>query len=409
MVSRELYMNKVRQFIDTDFIKVITGIRRCGKSYLLKLIIDELIHRGINENNILLIDFELPEYNHIKNREELDEIVLDFINSRKNNVYLLFDEIQNVKDWEISINSYYKLSNTDVYVSGSNSKLLSKDLATFLTGRYISIELYPFSFNEFCQYKKELNDKCIIKNDLNTPLENLFEEYLSYGGFPLAIMAREYKTTVLNDLFSSIVLNDVVKRYEIRNVGLFFRITKYLIENVGNLISANSIYNYLKHDDLKLTKNTIYNYLSYLENAYFLLKTTKENLVGKKEIVGVEKYYLIDHGFYKANLEEKQQNKGRILENIVYLELLRQGYKVTFGKIRDYEVDFICKKDGTRVYIQVSYLLSDEKTIEREFRPLLEIKDNYPKYVISMDKINMSRSGIKHLNVINFLRNNTQL
>ena len=402
-------MNKVRQFMDLDFIKVITGVRRCGKSFLLNLIIDELIQKGVNKDDILLINLELPEYDYIKKKEELDEIVLNFINSRKNKVYLFFDEINNVDEWEISVNGYRALPNTDVYITGSNSNLLAGDLATFLTGRYISINIYPFSFNEFCQYKEELNDECLIKNELLTPLENLFEEYLSYGGFPQAIMAREYKTTVLVDLFSSIVLKDVVERYEIRNVGLFFRIVKYLIENVGNLISANSIYNYLKHDDLKLTKNTIYNYLSYLENSYILLKTTKENSVGKKEINGPEKYYLIDQGFYKANLEVKQQNKGRILENIVYLELLRRGYKVTFGKIGDYEVDFIARKEEDKIYVQVSYLLTDEKTIEREFRPLLEIKDNYPKYVISMDRLNMSRDGIKHLNVINFLKNNTQL
>jgi uncharacterized protein len=379
MIKRELYLNKIRQFIDLDFIKVITGVRRSGKSYLLKLIIDELIQRGINENNILLIDFELPEYNHIKNREELDEIVLDFINSRKNNVYLLFDEIQNVKDWEISINSYYKLSNTDVYVAGSNSNLLNGSLATFLTGRYISIEMYPFSFNEFCEYNGGLTDP--------------FDEYLKYGGFPLA---KEYMT-LLDDILASILLNDIFKRYEIRNVELLFRIIDYLMENVGNVISPNLIYNHLKEDNLKLTKNTVYAYLNYLAEAGFLLKLIKEDLATNKKINGVEKYYLIDHGFLRTD-------KEKMLENIVYLELLRQGYKVTFGKIRDYEVDFICKKDGTRVYIQVSYLLSDEK-----FTPLLEIKDNYPKYVITMDKINMSRSGIKHLNVINFLRNNTQL
>ena len=398
-------MNKVRQFMDLDFIKVITGVRRCGKSSLLNLIIDELIQKGVNKDDILLINLELPEYDYIKKKEELDEIVLNFINSRKNKVvYLFFDEIQTVNDWEISVNGYRALPNTDVYITGSNSNLLAGDLATFLTGRYISINIYPFSFNEFCQYKEELNDECLIKNELLTPLENLFEEYLSYGGFPQAIMAREYKTTVLVDLFSSIVLKDVVERYEIRNVGLFFRIVKYLIENVGNLISANSIYNYLKHDDLKLTKNTIYNYLSYLENSYILLKTTKENSVGKKEINGPEKYYLIDQGFYKANLEVKQQNKGRILENIVYLELLRRGYKVTFGEIKGMEVDFIARKEEGKIYVQVSYLLTDER-----FTPLLEIKDNYPKYVLSMDRLNMSRDGIKHLNVINFLKNNTQL
>ena len=368
-------MNKVRQFMDLDFIKVITGVRRCGKSSLLNLIIDELIQKGVNKDDILLINLELPEYDYIKKKEELDEIVLNFINSRKNKVYLFFDEIQNVNDWEISVNGYRALPNTDVYVTSSDSNLLNGKLATFLTGRYISIEVYPFSFNEFCEFK----------GDLNTP----FEEYLSRGGFPLA---NEYKT-ILNDILASILLNDIFKRYEIRNVDVLFRIIDYLMENAGNIISPNLIYTYLKEDNLKLTKNTVYNYLNYLADVNFLLKLPKEGLIANS----VEKYYLVDHGFLRTD-------KEKILENIVYLELLRRGYKVTFGEIQGMEVDFIARKEEDKIYVQVSYLLTDER-----FTPLLEIKDNYPKYVLSMDRLNMSRDGIKHLNVINFLKNNAQL
>lgn len=391
--------------MDKNVIKIITGMRRCGKSYLFKLIIDELKKRGINDEDILLIDLELPRYNHIKTREQLDEIVVPFIESHENKVYLFFDEIQNVKEWEVSINSYYKLENTDIYITGSNSKLMSAEFATLLTGRYINIELYPFSFNEFLDYKQELNHPPAITNELNSALENFFEEYQKYGGIPLTISSQHDKELVLNGIYSSIILNDIVERYEIRNVGLFNRIVKYIIENTGNLISANAIFNYLKHDKLRITKPTIYNYLEHLENAYLIAKASKEDLVGKKEIIGSEKYYLLDTGFYKSQLEEKQRNIGRILENIIFIELKRHGYKITIGKVNDYEIDFICKKNNQKIYIQVTYLLENDETIEREFRPLLMIKDNYPKYVLSMDRTFQPQNGIKHMNIIDFLKN----
>ena len=223
---------------------------------------------------------ELPKYNNIKTREELDEIVLNFMDTHNNKVYLLFDEIQNVADWEISINSYYKLDNADIYITGSNSKLMSKEFATLLTGRYVNIEMYPFSFNEFLDYKKELKDAPFIVNELNTDLENYFEEYRQYGGIPLTISSQNDKELVLNGIYSSIILNDIVERYEIRNIGIFNRVVKYIIENTGNLISANSVYKYLKHEKLRITKQTIYNYLEYLENAYIISKATKEDLIG---------------------------------------------------------------------------------------------------------------------------------
>lgn len=409
MVKRELYMNKINSFIDKDLIKIITGVRRSGKSYFFKLIINELKERGVAEENILLIDFELPQYRHIKTSEELDEIVLDFIDSHPEKTYLFFDEIQNVSEWELSVNSYYKLSKSDIYITGSNSKLLSKELASFLTGRYVSINMYPFSFNEFIDYKKEIGSLPINSNELNTELENYFDEYFSYGGFPTAISSNDHKEIILNDSYSSIILNDIVTRYEIRNVGLFSRIIKFLIENVGNLISANSLYNYLRGQGMEITKPTIYNYLNYLESANILSKITREDLVGKREINGSEKYYLIDQGFYRSQLEIKQENTGRIIENIVYLELLRRGYTITIGCIGKLEVDFVCKRNNERIYIQVAYYLSSDETIEREFEPLRRISDNYPKYVLSMDKTDQSREGIKHLNIIQFLRSSEDI
>ena len=404
MVERKLYLDKIKSFVDVDLIKIITGIRRCGKSYFFKLIINFLIENGVNEDNILLIDLELPKFNHIKTREQLDEIVLEFLEEHHDKTYLFFDEIQNVSQWEISINGYFKLSNVDIYITGSNSKLLSKELATFLTGRYISIEMYPFSFNEFIDFKEELNQKAFFENEFNTDIENYFEEYISYGGLPVTIDTKNHKEITLKDLYSSILLHDIVERYEIRNIGLFSRITKFILENIGNLISAHSIYTYLKHEKMNITKSTIYNYLEYLQNAYILSKITREDLIGKKEINGSEKFYIMDQGFYKSQLEEKQLNIGRILENIVYLELLRNDCKVTVGTINNYEIDFVCKKDNKKFYIQVAYHLYDEKIIDREFRPLKQVDDNYPKYVLTMDRQDYSRDGIVHMNIIKFLR-----
>lgn len=405
MVNRNLYMEKILRLVDLDVIKIITGIRRCGKSYFLELFIDELKNRNIKEENIIHIDLEHPKYNYIE-RNELDEILIPKLEKNNEKKYLIIDEIQNISEWEKSINGYYKAYDIDIYITGSNSKLLSQELATLLTGRYTEITMYPFSFNEFLDYKKELNHECVIKNNLKTPLENLFDEYLQYGGLPLAISANvKDKQSILKDLFSSIFLHDIVERYEIRNIGLLNRITKYLIENTGKLISANTIYKQLKQDKLSITPNTVYNYLEYLEKSFFISKVTREDVIGLKEIKNSEKYYLIDQGFYKSNLEEKRQNKGGLFENIVYLELLRKGYKITVGTLRDYEIDFIIRKNDKKAYVQVAYEIKSNETLERELRPLLEIKDNYPKYLITKDIDDYSKDGIKHYNIIDFLMN----
>lgn len=405
MVKRELYMEQVKRLIDKDLIKIITGIRRSGKSYFLNQIVEELKNNGVEEENIIFIDLEHPKYNSIETREELDEFLIPLIESGNHRKYLFLDEIQNVENWEISVNSYYKSFDIDIFITGSNSKLLSKELATLLTGRYIEIRMYPFSFKEFLLYKHEIGAASIFDSQLYTDLENLFEEYLQYGGMPAVISAEaEDKLVVLRDLYSSIFLYDVVERYQIRNMGLLKRITNFLIENVGNLISANSIYKYLKQSKLGLTPNTIYNYLEYLENANFISKVTREDVIGLNEINYSEKYYLIDLGFYKSLLEEKQENRGHLIENLVYLELLRHGYKITIGTMGDMEVDFIARKGNEKIYIQVAYTIADEKTANREFKPLMRIPDNYPKYILTTDKEDKSRRGIMHLNVITFLK-----
>lgn len=404
MVYRNLYMDIIKRSFNNGLIKIITGVRRSGKSFLLNTIKESLLSNGVEEEDIIFIDLELPEYNYFLDRKDLDNIILPLLEKGKNKKYVLIDEIQNINNWEKSINAYYKAYDVDIFITGSNSRLLSKELATYLTGRYMEIKIYPFSFNEFLEYKKELNAECVIENNLYTPLENMFEEYFQYGGLPLTVSNDiKDKKTILQDLYSSIFLHDIVERYNIRNTGLLNRITKYLIENTGNLISANSIYKYLKHENIKITTNTVYNYLEYLENAYFISKVTREDIIGLKEISSSEKYYLIDQGFYKSKLEEKQENKGHLLENIIYLELLRKGYKITVGTYKNYEIDFIARKDNDKIYIQVSYNLSNKKTLEREIKPLLSIQDNYPKYLISMDRENYSTMGIKHVNAIHFL------
>ena len=405
MVYRKLYMARINRLMDQNLIKIITGVRRSGKSYILNAIKESLLNNGIKEEEIIYIDLELPKYNYMIKREELDAIVIPLLELSDTRKYLFIDEIQNINNWEKSINGYYKAYNVDIFITGSNSKLLSKELATYLTGRYIEIKIYPFSFNEFLEYKEELNSECIFKNEYNTAIENLFEEYFQYGGLPLTISNDvKDKKTILQDLYSSIFLYDIIERYQIRNTGLLNRITKYIIENVGNLISANSIYKELKHDKVKITPNTIYNYLEYLEKAYFISKVTREDIVGLREIGNSEKYYLVDQGFYKSNLEQKQQNKGHLLENIVYLELLRNNYTVTIGTSNKYEIDFIARKEDEKIYIQVSYNLSNPSTLEREIKPLLEVKDNYPKYLISKDRENYTTKGIKHYNIITFLK-----
>ena len=284
LIKREDYLKQFDDYLDSDFIKVFTGIRRCGKTSLLFSMVDELKNKGINENNIVFISFEDPDYNSVDNSEELDKIVYDYVKDISGKIYLFFDEIQEVTNWEKSINGFRFKLDCDIYITGSNSKLMSAEFATLLTGRFVNIELYPFSFNEFLEYKQELNHSSAITNELNSDLENFFEEYQQYGGIPLTISSQYDKELVLNGICSSIILNDIVERYEIRNVGLFNRIVKYIIENTGNLISANAVYKYLKHEKLRITKSTIYNYLEYLENAYIIVKASKEDLLEKKRL-----------------------------------------------------------------------------------------------------------------------------
>ena len=394
MVKRDLYLNRISSLIDKDIIKVIVGVRRCGKSYMFNLIIDELIERGINKENILLINFESAKYRNVSNPRELDLLVRDLTKEINGKIYMFFDEIQNVDEWEKSINSFRVDYDCDIYLTGSNSKLLSGELATHLTGRYMEIKMYPFSFKEYLDYKKTSSNM------------KAFNDYLTYGGFPflLSLESEIDKTEYLNDIFNSIFLKDIIERYSIRDAGLLTRIVDFILDNTGKIVSSKSISDYLrKKEKIKVSPKTIYNYLEYLTNACLLYKVQREDLEGKKILSINEKYYCVDQGFNQVRIGRNQLNNSRIMENIVYFELLRRGYEITIGCIGDYEIDFVCKKMGEKIYVQVTRELSQEDTIEKEFRPLLLVKDNYPKYVISTDEFDMSQDGIIHMNIFDFL------
>lgn len=397
MIKRKFYLEKIVKLIDTEDIKVITGVRRCGKTVLLKQIIDELENRGIASENIIYMSFESSKYKNIRNDDDLDEFIFSKTNNLNGKFYLLFDEIQKVKNWEVSLNSYRVDLECDIYITGSNSQLLSGELATLISGRYISINMLPFSFKELIQYYDEMHE--------NIDEIKLFEQYLSYGGFPgLLNHENEEKEKYLYDLYSTIVLNDILYKNKVKDLDLLERLMEFMISNIGQLFSANSISKYIKNENRKTTPHTIINYMDYARNAFIFYQIKRENIKQKKKLLISDKYYLVDSGFYFIFNGSTQRNWGQLLENIVFLELIRQGYSITIGKIQDLEVDFVCRKANQIKYIQVSQSILDENTRKREFKSLEKISDSYPKYVISMDSFDFSANGIIHLNIIDFLK-----
>jgi len=397
LIKRKFYLEKIVKLIDTEDIKVITGVRRCGKTVLLKQIIDELENRGIASENIIYMSFESSKYKNIRNDNDLDEFIFSKTNNLNGKIYLLFDEIQKVKNWEVSLNSYRVDLECDIYITGSNSQLLSGELATLISGRYISINMLPFSFKELIQYHDEMHE--------NIDEIKLFEQYLSYGGFPgLLNYENEEKEKYLYDLYSTIVLNDILYKNKVKDLDLLERLMEFMISNIGQLFSANSISKYIKNENRKTTPHTIINYMDYARNAFIFYQIKRENIKQKRKLLISDKYYLVDSGFYFIFNGSTQRNWGQLLENIVFLELIRQGYSITIGKIQDLEVDFVCRKANQIKYIQVSQSILDENTRKREFKSLEKISDSYPKYVISMDSFDFSANGIIHLNIIDFLK-----
>lgn len=397
MIKRKFYLEKIVKLIDTEDIKVITGVRRCGKTVLLKQIIDELENRGIASENIIYMSFESSKYKNIRNDDDLDEFIFSKTNNLNGKIYLLFDEIQKVKNWEVSLNSYRVDLECDIYITEYNSQLLSGELATLISGRYISINMLPFSFKELIQYYDEMHEKI---DEIK-----LFEQYLSYGGFPgLLNYENEEKEKYLYDLYSTIVLNDILYKNKVKDLDLLERLMEFMISNIGKLFSANSISKYIKNENRKTTPHTIINYMDYARNAFIFYQIKRENIKQKRKLLISDKYYLVDSGFYFIFNGSTQRNWGQLLENIVFLELIRQGYSITIGKIQDLEVDFVCRKANQIKYIQVSQSILDENTRKREFKSLEKISDSYPKYVISMDSFDFSANGIIHLNIIDFLK-----
>ena len=397
MIKRDLYINKMKPFIDNDIVKVLVGIRRSGKSILLELIKEELDDRGVDENQMISYNFESYSTIELRNDIALYNDIKNRITS-KNKYYIFLDEIQEVNNWELVINSLRVDFNVDIYITGSNAQLLSGELATYLAGRYVEISVYPFSFEEFVRCGNKLN--------MGWDDEKAFDKYVDLGGMPFLgnlRMDEQASLQYLEDVYRSVLLKDVIERNNIRDVDLLERIIIYIVSNIGRTFSAKSISDYLKSEKRKIASETIYNYLKACENACLLHKVQRQDLVGKKILQVQEKIFIVDHGLRQAIYGNNQLNIEQVLENIVYMELLRRGYKVTIGKYKDKEIDFVAEKRGKKEYYQVSYLLASEEVIEREFSVLEKVNDNYPKYVLSMDKFNFGRYGIEHLNIIEFL------
>lgn len=395
--KRDFYLRKILPFINKPVIKIITGIRRCGKSYLLKQIIDELTNQGIKQEQILYINKELLKFDFIKNYQDLYTYISEHLKNIRGEKYLFIDEIQEITEWEKSVSSLFAEEEYDIYITGSNANLLSSEFATLLSGRYVEYNLYTLSYSEFLQFR----NKNIEFN------ENEFYFYLKYGGFPV-IHHFDYNEELifqyLNSLYNTILLKDVILRYNIRNVQHFADITKYIFDNIGNIFSGRSISKYLKSQKIKMGLDTLQNYLQYLENSHIINKVRRYDIKGKRILEIYEKYYISDIGLKNAMFGYKENDIAGMLENIVFIKLKQLGYNVFIGKFDEYEIDFIAERDNQKIYIQVAYLLNSEETIKREFYVLKQINDNYPKYVLSLDKHHATNNeGVIRMNLIDFL------
>jgi len=396
MIKREKYLEEIRKVMGKQVIKVLLGMRRVGKSTLLLQIQEELLSQGVAKDQIISLNFEWLEFEALKEYK----VLYEYIESKKikgKKCYVFLDEVQEVEGFEKVVNSLNSKGDTEVFITGSNSKLLSGELATYLTGRFYTIEVLPLSYREvyegFTNFDVGLSTK-----------EDVFLDYLKTGGMPGKFQFEEERTSknYLMDMYQSILLRDIVKRYNVRDVDLLQRFMSYLINNIGQIFSAVTITNYLKSEGRKLSKETIYNYIEAAKSTYLVHGVPRYNIKGKELMKTNEKYFINDLGIRNLYFDN-EKDIGQALENVVYLELRRRGYEIYVGKFDDKEVDFIAIDGNTTKYIQVTYLLVEESTIEREFSVLEAIEDNFPKMVISMDRVNRSRNGIEHKNIIDFL------
>lgn len=400
MLKRELYLSKIRPFYESDLIKVVVGIRRAGKSTIMMQIIDELQNMKIPKEQIIYINLEYKEYSFIKNDDDLYNYIKSLI---KNDLkyYIFLDEIQNVDKWEKTVNSYRAKEKYSIFITGSNSDLLSGELATHIAGRYVSFKVYPFTFSEVCELKN-------IKDKNKYELKEYLDDYIKWGGLPQRF-EFDYEMqikTYLIDVYDSIIVKDIIERFEIKDLDLFNRIVEYIVTTPSETFSVETLVNYfLGKEERKVAKNTLYNYLEYMVKGNLINKCERYDIRGKRILSGKYKYYLTDLGLGMIKSINRKPQMGAYLENIVYNELLVRGYEVSVGNIQNGEIDFIATKDNKIEYYQVTYTLANEKTIAREFDAYKNIDDNYPKYVLSTDTFDMSQNGIVHKNIIDWLLN----
>ncbi len=401
MKNRDSYLKKLIDYKDKPMIKVITGIRRCGKSTLVSLYERYLLNHGVEPQNIIRINFESFEFEHITNYRELHAFIKSKMTKSSSRFYILLDEVQLIESWEKVINSFLVDADVDIYLTGSNAYLLSSELATLLSGRYVEIKMLPLSFKEFLDFTKDQNF---------TDEKYAFNQYLTFGGLPTVVDLLDRPDTIpdyLEGIYNTVLLKDVVDRNNIRDTALLESVLRYIAANVGNIVSTKKISDYLTSSGRKVTSETIDNYLRMLENAFIIYKANRYDLKGKLYLKTLEKYYMVDSGIRNKITGSRNTDVGYLLENIIYLELLRKGYQVAIGKIGTLEVDFVATKSNEKIYYQISASILDSDTRERELRPLQAISDNYPKIIITMDDLPFDDyDGVKVVNILKFLIEN---
>lgn len=397
MIYRPMYVDRIMAYVDAPFIKILTGIRRCGKSTILKMIIEELKKRGVPDNRIVSYRFDSMEYDDMTAKEMFTELKGKL--SPDGKTYLFLDEVQEIKHWEKTVNSIASDYDVDIYVTGSNSRMMSSEIETYLTGRYIAFRIYTLSFAEYLYFKKEYGEVGRPKDELN--------EYIRRGGFPATHLqgyTDDEVYTIVRDIYNSTIFSDIVKRNQVRKVDQLERIVKFTFDNVGKTFSAKSISDYLKSEHRVIDNETVYSYLEKLRGAYILHRCSRFDVQGKELLKTQEKFYLADTALRYSVLGYTQSSVSAMLENIVYLELCRRGYTVNIGKTPDGEIDFIAERQGDKRYIQVTKEIKSAETEQREYDRLLEIHDNYPKYVLMTDDFaGGNYKGIKTMHVADFL------